>query len=70
MLHMIVERIRENDHVVDKSSTVIVISSQYPVYKTLCVKRGVRESYKDYLRVFYLSLTDKNESIAMIKVHG
>jgi len=70
MLYMIVERVREDDYVVDESSIVIAVSSQRPVYEALCVRRGVRESYEDYLRAFYLLLIDKSESIAVIRVYG
>ena len=66
---MIIESITKNDYIVDKSSIIIAINSQRPVYKTLYIRRGVRESYKDYLRTFYLLLIDKSESIAMIKIY-
>jgi len=48
---------------------MIAISFQRPVYKTLHIKKGIRKSYKNHLRTFYSSLTDKNESIAMIKIY-
>jgi len=67
---MIIEGVRKDDHVVDESSTVIVVSFQCPVYKTLYIKKGIRESYKDYFRTFYSSLTDKGKSIVVIKVYG
>ena len=35
----------------------------------LYIKRGVYKSYKDYLRMFHLSLIDKNESIAVIRIY-
>ncbi len=70
MLYIIIECIREDDYIVDESSIVIVVNSQRLVYKALYIRRGIRESYKDHLRAFYLSLTDKSESIAMIKVYG
>ncbi|SRR6266699_7332921 len=69
MLYIIVEYIRENNYIVDKNSIMIVINFQRPVYKTLYIKKRIYKSYKDYLRIFYLSLINKNESIAMIKVY-
>ncbi len=70
MFYMIVERIREDDYIVDKNSIMIIISSQRPVYKVLCIKKGGCKSYKNYLRTFYFSLINKSESIAMIKIYG
>jgi len=67
---MIVENVRENDYVVDINSIVIVVNFQRPVYEVLYVKRGVCESYKNYLRTFYLLLIDKNELIVIIKIYG
>ena len=46
------------------------MNSQCPVYEVLHIKKGVCESYKDHLRTFYLSLTDKSKSIVVIKVYG
>ena len=67
---MIIEGIRKDDHIVDENLTIIVVNSQYPVYKMLYIKRRIHKSYKDHLRTFHLSLTNKSESIAMIKVYG
>ena len=69
MFYMIVECIREDDHIVDESSTVIVINFQYSVYKVLYMRREVCKSYKDYLRMFYPLLIDKNESIVVIRMY-
>ncbi|SRR6266566_8029766 len=69
MFYIIVKYIRKDNHIVDKSSTMIVISFQHPVYKTLYIKKGIRKSHKNHLRMFHLSLTDKNKSIAIIKIH-
>ena len=70
MFYIIIENIRKDDYIVDKNSTMIVISFQRPVYKTLYIKRGVRKSYEDYFRTLYSLLIDKSESIAVIKVYG
>jgi len=70
MFYIIIESIRKDDHIVDESSTVIVVSSQYPVYKALYIRRGVCKSYKDYFRMFYSSLINKDKSIAVIKIYG
>ena len=70
MLYIIVEYIRENNYVVDKNSTIIVINFQYPVYKALYIRRGIYKSYKNHFRTFYPSLIDKSESIVIIKVYG
>ncbi len=67
---MIVEYIRENDHIVDKNSTIIAINFQCSIYKTLYIKKRIRKSYKNHLRTFHPLLIDKNESIVMIKVYG
>src|SRR6266699_4075779 len=70
MFCMIIESVKKDDHVVDKSSTMIVMSSQRPVYETLYMGKGVRKSYKDYFRTFHSSLTDEGKSIVMIRVYG
>ncbi len=49
---------------------MIVINFQCPIYKTLYIKKRVRKSYKDYLRTFYSSLTDKDKSIVVIEIYG
>ncbi len=69
MFYIIVEYIWENDYVVDKSSIIIVVNFQRSVYKILYIKRGIYKSYKDYFRTFYPLLTNKNESIVMIKIY-
>ncbi len=66
---MIVECIRENDYIVDKSSIIIIMNFQRPIYKVLRIKRRIYKSYKDYFQMFYPSLTDKSKSIAVIKVY-
>jgi len=48
---------------------MIAMSFQRPVYEALYIRKGVRKSYKDHLRTFYPSLTDKSESIAVIKMY-
>ncbi len=70
MFYIIVEYIQEDNHVVDKSSTVIIISFQRLVYKVLYIKKRIYKSYKDHLRIFYPSLIDKSESIAVIRMYG
>jgi len=67
---MIIEGIRKDDYVVDKSSIMIAVNSSHPVYKTLYIKRGVCKSYEDHLRTLHSLLTDKDESIAVIRVYG
>src|SRR6266699_6400685 len=69
MLYMIIENVRKDDHVVDKNSTMIAINFQRPVHKALYIGKRVRESYEDHLRTFYSSLTDKDKSIAVIRMH-
>ncbi len=66
---MIAEYIREDNHIVDKNSTMITINSQYLIYKALYIKRRVYKSYKNHLRIFYPSLIDKNKSIVIIKIY-
>ncbi len=66
---MIVEYIREDNYIVDESSIIIVVNFQCPIYKTLYIRRGVCEFYKDYLRTFHPSLTNKSESIAIIRIY-
>src|SRR6266699_287273 len=70
MFYIITERIRENDYIIDKNSIIIAINFQYPVYKTLYIRKGVRESYKNHFRTFYPSLTNKSKSIVVIKIYG
>ncbi len=48
---------------------MVIISFQRPVYKTLYIKKRIREFYKNYLRTLYFSLIDKNKSIIIIKVY-
>ncbi len=45
------------------------MNSQRPVYKALRIKKRIRESYENHLRTFYPSLTNKNKSIAVIRVY-
>ena len=48
---------------------MIIINFQRPVYKTLYIRKGVCEFYKDYFRTFHPLLINKNESIVMIKMY-
>ncbi|SRR6266566_8787356 len=69
MFYIIIEYIRKDDYIVDKSSIIIVINFQHSIYKTLYIRKRVRKSYKDYFRTFYPSLINKNELIIVIKVY-
>ncbi len=66
---MIIEGIRKDDHIVDKSSIMIVINFQYPVYKMLYIGKEIYKSYKDYLRMFHFLLTNEDKSIIMIRIY-
>jgi len=66
---MIIEGIRKDDHIVDKSSIMIVINFQYPVYKMLYIGKEIYKSYKDYLRMFHSLLTNEDKSIIMIRIY-
>ncbi len=69
MLYIIIKNVRKDDYIVDKSSIIIAINFQCPIYKTLYIKKRVREFYKDHLQTFYSSLINKNESIMIIEIY-
>ena len=69
MFDIIFERVREDRYIVDKSSTILSMLLQRPIYKTLYIQRGVRIFYKDYIQMFYLSLADESETILVIWVN-
>ena len=66
---MIIENVRKDNHIINKSSIIIVISFQRPIYKMLYIKKRVYKSYKNHFRMFYPLLIDKSESIAVIKIY-
>ena len=63
------ENVEKDNYIVDKSSVISIINFQRLVYKTLYIKWRIRISYKDYLQIFYSSLVDKDESIAVIWIY-
>src|SRR6266566_2457296 len=69
MLYIIIENIRKDNYIVDKNSIIITINFQHPVYKTLYIRKKIHKSYKDHLRIFHFSLTNKSKSIAIIKIY-
>jgi hypothetical protein len=52
MLDVLFEDLGEYDDIVDESTVELVIIFQQSVYKMLYIKRGVLETYKEYLYVF------------------
>jgi hypothetical protein len=66
---IIFEKVREDRYIVDKSFAIFSMLFQRPIYEALYIRRGVRISYKDYVRAFYPSLADEGETILVIWVN-
>ena len=52
MLDVFLEGLGEYNDIVDKNVVELVVIFQQSVYETLCIGRGVLETYKEHFRMF------------------
>ena len=66
---MVFVRVRENDNIVDKSAAIVAMFFQCSIHKTLCIRRGVRITYKIDIGTFYSLLANEDKTIFIVGIY-
>ncbi len=69
MLIMVFIKVKENNNIVDKNTTITTILFQRSIYKTLHVRKGVCIAYKTDIRTLHSSLTNENKAVLIVGIH-